>query len=132
MFGMPAIDATDRHPTVQDLASWFDYDHLPPPLRGISQHFAVLAEDMLDRLPDGPQVALGLQKLLEAKDCFVRAAKRADDEAAQQFAIEQADHLQEIRKAAIRDLDARLARVSPENPLGVDTGRDDTVGQEHS
>lgn len=29
---------------------------------------------MVDQLPDGPELTAGLRKLLEAKDCFVRAA----------------------------------------------------------
>jgi hypothetical protein len=33
-----------------------------------------LAEAMIVELPDGPELTAGLRKLLEAKDCFVRAA----------------------------------------------------------
>jgi hypothetical protein len=29
---------------------------------------------MADALPDGPELSTGLRKLLEAKDCLVRAA----------------------------------------------------------
>jgi hypothetical protein len=29
---------------------------------------------MISDLPDGPELSAGLRKLLEAKDCFVRAA----------------------------------------------------------
>jgi hypothetical protein len=29
---------------------------------------------MAESLPDGPELAAGLRKLLEAKDCFVRAS----------------------------------------------------------
>lgn len=29
---------------------------------------------MINALPDGTELAVGLRKLLEAKDCFVRAA----------------------------------------------------------
>ncbi|PRY56421.1 hypothetical protein B0I28_10970 [Glycomyces artemisiae] len=29
---------------------------------------------MIAALPDGPELTAGLRKLLEAKDCFVRAA----------------------------------------------------------
>ena len=32
------------------------------------------AEDMLATLPDSPELTMGLRKLLEAKDAFVRAA----------------------------------------------------------
>jgi hypothetical protein len=33
----------------------------------------MLAEQMVRDLPDGPELSAGLRKLLEAKDCFVRA-----------------------------------------------------------
>jgi hypothetical protein len=33
-----------------------------------------LATTMAKHLPDGPELTTGLRKLLEAKDCFVRAA----------------------------------------------------------
>lgn len=29
---------------------------------------------MIEVLPDGPELTAGLRKLLEAKDCFVRAS----------------------------------------------------------
>lgn len=61
-----------RHPSVAEKLQFFHYSHLPEPLMNISQHCAVLALDMCNNLPDTPQLSLGLQKLLEAKDCFVR------------------------------------------------------------
>ena len=51
----------------------FAYAHLPEHLQKISMPFGVLAKLMDDELPDGEQKAIGLQKLLEAKDCMVRA-----------------------------------------------------------
>jgi len=121
--------STDRHPTIQDAISWFDYEHLPKHLQGFSKQCALLAESLLAQLPDSPQLALGLQKLLEAKDCFVRAAKAQQHDEAIKLSAE----LQEVRKAAIRDLDARLERVSPENPMGVELPADDgpTLDFEH-
>lgn len=53
---------------------FFDYEHLPPDLKAISAPIAELARRMDDFLPDGPEKAAGLRKLLESKDCFVRAA----------------------------------------------------------
>jgi hypothetical protein len=35
---------------------------------------------MISTLPDGPELTAGLRKLLEAKDCFVRAAVAAGDD----------------------------------------------------
>lgn len=52
---------------------YFKYDHLREPLRSVSESVAKLAEDMDNTLPDGAEKSAGLRKLLEAKDCFVRA-----------------------------------------------------------
>lgn len=55
---------------------YFKYDHLPENLQGISQQIGDLAKWMEAELPDSPEKSAGMRKLLEAKDCFVRA--RAD------------------------------------------------------
>jgi hypothetical protein len=34
---------------------------------------------MLQKLDDGPELTIGLRKLLEAKDCFVRQAREDAD-----------------------------------------------------
>jgi hypothetical protein len=57
------------------VARWFTWDHLPPgPARETSKACGHLAADMTGSLPDGPELTAGLRHLLEAKDCFVRAA----------------------------------------------------------
>lgn len=53
---------------------WFKYDHLPPELRLVVAPIADVALIMEHELPDGPEKSAGMRKLLEAKDCFVRAA----------------------------------------------------------
>jgi hypothetical protein len=53
---------------------YFEYGHLAEGLRGISADVYQLAAKMEETLPDGPEKSAGLRKLLEAKDCFVRAA----------------------------------------------------------
>lgn len=63
-----------RHPSVAHFEPLFAFEHLPEHLRLISQPCAVLAQDMVAHLADGPELSAGLRKLLEAKDCFVRAA----------------------------------------------------------
>lgn len=68
-----AVDAADRHPSTQQIARYFDYRHLPERLQGISGPMARTAQLMIDQIPDGPELTAGLRKLLEAKDCFVRA-----------------------------------------------------------
>lgn len=67
----------ERHPSTQHVAQYFEYAHLPEHLQLISQPAAELADDMIAKLPDGPELTTGLRKLLEAKDCFVRAAVSA-------------------------------------------------------
>ena len=52
---------------------YFNYGHLPEYLQRVSRDFHVLANDMERFLPDGPEKSAGMRKLLEAKDCFVRA-----------------------------------------------------------
>lgn len=69
-----AIDITDRHPSTQQICRYFEYDHLPAHLQAISKPCADLADAMVAELFDGPELTAGLRKLLEAKDCFVRAA----------------------------------------------------------
>ena len=72
---MTGIDTTDRHPSTQQIARWFDYGHLPEgPARKASATCKVIAEKMVENLPDSPELVAGLRHLLEAKDCFVRAA----------------------------------------------------------
>lgn len=52
---------------------FFEYAHLPPELRLVSHKLYDLAWFMEELLPDGPEKSAGMRKLLEAKDCFVRA-----------------------------------------------------------
>lgn len=61
------------HPNVRALLKHFSYGHLPVELQAISRPACEMAEYMADHL-DGPELTVGLRKLLEAKDCFVRAA----------------------------------------------------------
>lgn len=53
---------------------YFAYAHLPEHLQVVSKPIGDLAEQFEEQLPDGPEKSAGMRKLLEAKDCFVRAA----------------------------------------------------------
>ena len=53
---------------------YFEYEHLPRQMREVSQMIAEVAEHMEAVLPANAEKSEGLRKLLEAKDCFVRAA----------------------------------------------------------
>lgn len=52
---------------------YFDYSHLPQNLQNISKPIGELAKYMELHLPNGAEKSAGMRKLLEAKDCFVRA-----------------------------------------------------------
>ncbi len=55
------------------LMQFFTFAHLPPDLRKTSEACAELAKKMDETLPETAEKTAGLRKLLEAKDCFVRA-----------------------------------------------------------
>jgi len=67
------MELAGRHTSTVQIARFFAYDHLPAHLQAISRPCHDLAEEMIGALPDGPELTTGLRKLLEAKDCFVRA-----------------------------------------------------------
>jgi len=58
---------------IEYLLQFFAYEHLPPHLQTISKPFGVLAQTIVDTLPKNPERTVALRKLLEAKDCAVRA-----------------------------------------------------------
>ena len=55
------------------MLQFFAYDHLPEHLQAVSRPFWALAEKIVETLPSNPERAVALRKLLEAKDCAVRA-----------------------------------------------------------
>lgn len=56
------------------IMKYFKYEHLPQRLQDISKPFCDLAADIDANTPDGPEKSAGLRKLLECKDCIVRAS----------------------------------------------------------
>ena len=58
---------------IDALLRFFDHEHLPADLRSISKACGDLAHEIVDTLPPSAETTTGLRKLLEAKDCFVRA-----------------------------------------------------------
>lgn len=55
------------------LLQFFKYDHLPEKFQAISKPFGELAMSLCLTLPKNPERTTALRKLLEAKDCAVRA-----------------------------------------------------------
>lgn len=70
--------AAGRHQSTVQILKHFAWAHLPEWLQPTSRAVADLALSMVLSLKDGPELTAGLRKLLEAKDCFVRAALDAD------------------------------------------------------
>ena len=60
------------------MLKWFEYAHLPENLQVVSAPVGQLAAEMDAALYESPEKRAGLRKLLEAKDCFVRAAIEND------------------------------------------------------
>lgn len=56
------------------LLQFFEYKHLPDKLQIISKDYCDLAHKTVADLPRNPERTVALRKLLEAKDCAVRAA----------------------------------------------------------
>lgn len=61
------------HPATEALLRFFAYEHLPQQLQEVSRPFAELAQTVANG-PQGAETSTCLRKLLEAKDCAVRAA----------------------------------------------------------
>ena len=77
--GAAAIHPSPDEFTEAELAAdpilrFFHYKHLPPVLREVSAPFCEQARGMIDKLPRNAERTVALRKLLEAKDCAVRAS----------------------------------------------------------
>lgn len=64
---------------MSDIIQFFAYEHLPEHLQKVSKPFGDLAQNLSIRLPDNPEKEMALRKLLEAKDCAVRAILYKDE-----------------------------------------------------
>ena len=67
------------HPATRNILRYFNYKHLPKHLQETSKKFHDLAHELVEkdstvRESGGAEVTVGLRKLLESKDCFVRAS----------------------------------------------------------
>lgn len=81
MIGMLQQELLPKESVMQDpMLQFFEYRHLPADLQNVSSHFCVVAEWMCLHLPRNPERTVSLRKLLEAKDCAVRAQLYKDDD----------------------------------------------------
>lgn len=55
------------------MMQFFEYAHLPEHLKVVSIKFYELACTLVALVPENPERTVALRKLLEAKDCAVRA-----------------------------------------------------------
>jgi hypothetical protein len=63
---------------VNALIKYFRHEHLPERLAAMSRPLCDVARLMDECLPESAEKTAGMRKLLEAKDCFVRATLDAD------------------------------------------------------
>jgi hypothetical protein len=68
---MPGVNP-DFDPT-EPIMQFFAHAHLPEELQVVSRMFTQVAHDIVATLPRNPERSVALRKLLEAKDCAVRA-----------------------------------------------------------
>jgi hypothetical protein len=102
---------------------YFAFAHLPAQLQAVSKPIGELANLFEKQMPDGPEKSAGMRKLLEAKDCFVRAAldapKSADASQAQPATVT-------VKEMVDRFLGWPLPRTfSPDCGISFDGRKDD-------
>lgn len=65
---------SEQKEQTEPLLQFFKYTHLTnPKMRDTSMRFALLASEIVEFIPRNPERTVALRKLLEAKDCAVRA-----------------------------------------------------------
>lgn len=67
------MTVTELHPETARVLSYLDCDHLPARLQVIARPFRDLGHVLVTML-SGPELTVSLRKLVESKDCAVRAA----------------------------------------------------------
>ena len=94
---------------------YFAFEHLPPKLQRVSKPLGELAMTLELMLPDGPEKSAGMRKLLEAKDCFVRAALDMPEPAPSTVPPHQQRVLDE--RADLKAKHAKLSVFIHDNPV---------------
>lgn len=69
----PPTEFTAEELKDDPILRYFHYSHLPPSLQETSRRFCGLARYMIETLPRSAERTAALRKLLEGKDCAVRA-----------------------------------------------------------
>jgi hypothetical protein len=70
------MSESNRHPSITSIRKWLTANpNLAKDQFLIAHNCEQLADSIIEGIPqDGPELTAGLRKLLEAKDCFVRAS----------------------------------------------------------
>lgn len=68
------MDEVPKDTPSQAILRFFQVGHLPVKLQAVAEPFCKLAQHIEDSAPAGPEKTTCLRKLLEAKDCAVRAS----------------------------------------------------------
>lgn len=69
----PPLEFSEEEIKLDSILQFFHYSHLPPVLQEKSRPFCEMARQIVDTCPRNAERTAGLRKLLEAKDCIVRA-----------------------------------------------------------
>ena len=72
-FSPPSLNRGKARTMTDRMMQFFAYEHLPAHLQAVSKPFGDLAKQIVETLPANAERTAGLRKLLEAKDCAVRA-----------------------------------------------------------
>lgn len=67
------IEFSEEQLNTDPILRYFHYAHLPPQLQERSRPFCEMAHRIVTTAPRNAERTAGLRKLLEAKDCVVRA-----------------------------------------------------------
>ena len=74
---MSSADETAKQPMHSEpsdpMLRFFKFEHLPPHLAAVSRPFSELAHQIVSTVPRNAERTVALRKLLESKDCAVRA-----------------------------------------------------------
>lgn len=80
------------------LLQFFAYSHLPDHLQEISRHFHDMAHRIFETTPENQEQTTAIRKLLEAKDCAVRAVLFKKSEVKQKTPWGASDSAQIVRR----------------------------------
>jgi len=100
-----ALEIVDKKPSSpSEIIRWFSYEHLPPHMQEISKPICEMAHKYDRVLPNCAEKSEGLRKLLEAKDCLVRAGGDIKKEHFSQV-------ITDAREKAAREIEERHLRA---------------------